>query len=524
MQLSPNSLVFYDALERTICNPTSSAEWEKLRASYLMLDPAEMTVDPLQQLAAAIGFSGIAGFFHANFLSAVSADLTHVEAAARIALEIRPVDAERLMAFATHEWGRGLVETQSRSDFLRRLAAARIPALMALAASTVEAAFAAAFTHRVVEAPRRIALVTPMISDAGHTPTDLTLSLAHELRATGVEAKLFAPQDLQLLRMAAYLGNGRSVFINPPNIAALAARLPVGVDARLSQASYSLPLRWRGLASDIATYDPDLILFVGLFAPWMAPLLAHRPVVAMSLHSSPPIVPADVILSADETLAGRRVQPWGDALPPSLVHFHPFRIAAKPLISGVSRAELGIAEEAILMIVVGARLKHEMSAAWSRQLAGLMLRRPEMTLMLVGGAAENPPGFAAVPSHQLRILGHREDIGDLLALSDIYINPPRMGGGFSVAEAMAAGLPVLCLADGDGGDKVGPLALAGMTEYWARLEAYLDNPQLRRHDGASLRGRFTERLDIARSGPSLLRACHSAIALFNARRGLPAAS
>jgi glycosyltransferase involved in cell wall biosynthesis len=190
----------------------------------------------------------------------------------------------------------------------------------------------------------------------------------------------------------------------------------------------------------------------------------------------------------------------------------------------VSRAQLGIAEEAILMIVVGFRLKDEMSAAWSRQLAGLMLRRPEMTLMLVGVADENPPGFAALPSQQLRILGPREDIGDLLALSDIYINPPRTGGGFSVAEAMAAGLPVLCLADGDGGDKVGPLAVAGMAEYWARLEAYLDDPQRRRRDGAALRGRFTERLDITRSGPSLLRACHSAIALFNARRGLPAAS
>jgi len=524
MQPSPNALLFHDALERTICNPTSSAEWEMLRARYLMLDPAEMPQDPLQPLAAAISFSGIAGFFHANFLSAIAADLTHIEAAARIALEIRPVDAERLMAFATHEWGRGLVETQSRSDFLRRLAAARIPALMALAASTVEAAFAAAFTHRVVEAPRRIALVTPMIGDAGHTPTALTLSLAHQLRATGVEAKLFAPQDPQMLRMAAYMGNGQSVVINPPDIPALAKRLPEGVDAMLSQASYSLPLRWRGLASDIAAYDPDVILFVGFFAPWMAPLFVHRPVVAMSLHSSPPIVPADVILSADETLAGRQLQAWGEALPPGLMHFHPFRIAAKPLISGVSRAQLGIAEEAILMIVVGFRLKDEMSAAWSRQLAGLMLRRPEMTLMLVGVADENPPGFAALPSQQLRILGPREDIGDLLALSDIYINPPRTGGGFSVAEAMAAGLPVLCLADGDGGDKVGPLAVAGMAEYWARLEAYLDDPQQRRRDGAALRDRFTERLDITRSGPSLLRACHSAIALFNARRGLPAAS
>lgn len=215
-----------------------------------------------------------------------------------------------------------------------------------------------------------------------------------------------------------------SVVINPPDIPALAKRLPEGVDAMLSQASYSLPLRWRGLASDIAAYDPDVIFFVGFFAPWMAPLFVHRPVVAMSLHSSPPIVPADVILSADETLAGRQLQAWGEALPPGLMHFHPFRIAAKPLISGVSRAQLGIAEEAILMIVVGFRLKDEMSAAWSRQLAGLMLRRPEMTLMLVGVADENPPGFAALPSQQLRILGPREDIGDVLALSDIYINPP----------------------------------------------------------------------------------------------------
>lgn len=524
MKLSSDALLFLDALDRVISNPTASTGWEVLTENYQIIDVDELKFFALKKLEAAVGFSGIAGFFHANFLSAIDPDLAHVETAARIALELLPVDAERLMAFATQEWGRGLAETQSRSDFVRRLAAARIPELMALAAGTVDAACAGTFTDRVVDGIRRIALVTPMIGNAGHTPTALTLSLARELSATGVEAKLFAPQDLQMLPLATYLGIPRAIAIDPPDIAALAERLPKGIGATLSLPVYSLPFRWRVLVTDIAAFDPDLILFVGFFAPWMASLFARRPVVAMSVHSSPPIVPADVILSADERFAGCRARPWGEALPPTLVHFHPFRLAAKPLVSGISRTELGVADDATLLIVVGFRLKHELSADWSQRLARLMVWRPEITLMLVGAADEHHPAFADIPSHRIRILGPREDIGDLLACSDIYINPLRMGGGFSVAEAMAAGLPVVCLADGDGGDKVGPLAAAGIEEYWARLETYLDHPEIRRRDGQYLRARFAERLDISRSGPSLMQAGHAAIALFNARRTLPSSS
>lgn len=524
MSFSFESFLFLDAFDRAMSNPTSSKAWETLTERYRTVGVDELKFAALKQLRGAIGFHGIAGFFHANFLSAIEPDLAHVETAARIGLELRPVDAERLMAFATHEWGNALVKMESRSGFVRQLAAARIPELMALAAGTVEAAFAGAFTARVVDDIRRIALVTPTISHTGHTPTALTLSLARQLIATGVGTKLFAPQDSQMPPLATYLGIDRSIAVDPPDVVALAEQLPKGMDATLSQSSFSLPFRWRTLAADIAAYDPDLIFFVGFFAPWMAPLFVHRPVVAMSVHSSPPIVPADVILSADEKLAGRHVRPWGEALPSTQVYFHPFRVAAKPLMSGVSRTQLGITEDAILLIIVGSRLKQEMSDGWSQQLAGLMVRRPELTLMLVGSDDDHPAAFADIPSHRLRALSHREDVGDLLALSDIYINPPRMGGGFSVAEAMAAGLPVVCFADGDGGDKVGPLAASSSKEYWRLLETYLNDPVMRQRDGDYLRTRFAERLDISRSGPSLIQAGHAAMALFGARRTLAAPS
>jgi glycosyltransferase involved in cell wall biosynthesis len=518
VMLHSDPMQLFDAAERAVSNPTSSMAWELLLESYHAADVGNLKPTLLNILKTEIGFSGVGGFFHANFLAMIDPDPTHVATAARIALEIRPVDAERLMAFATYEWGSGLIKTQNRSNFLQRLSAARIPELMSLAASTVEAAFARAFTCRVINSIRRIALVTPMIGHTGHTPTALTLSIARELHATGTKFKLFSPQDLLMPPLSNYLGTNQSISIDEAKIENLATLLPDGVELTLSLPRYSLPLRWRRLATDIAAYDPDLILYIGFFAPWMEPLFVHRPVVAMSVHSLPPIVPADVILSADETVAGCHLRPWGPVLPPALVHFHPFRVAAKPLISGVSRTELRVAHDATLLITVGGRLKKEMTTEWSQRLSELMIRRPEISLLLVGSNDVKSTAFGDILSHRIQILGPRSDVGDLLACSDIYINPPRMGGGFSVAEAMAAGLPVVSLADGDGGDKLGPFAARDIEGYWHQLEYYLDNPSIRHRDGHQLKARFDERLDLSRSGPSLITAGNVAISLFNARR------
>jgi glycosyltransferase involved in cell wall biosynthesis len=98
----------------------------------------------------------------------------------------------------------------------------------------------------------------------------------------------------------------------------------------------------------------------------------------------------------------------------------------------------------------------------------------------------------------------------VLSVCDIYVNPPRMGGGFSVAEAMAAKLPVLAFGGSDGGDKVGALALADSGAYMERLAALTENSALRSEMGHALHARFVERFDLEASGPSLIGACELA--------------
>lgn len=105
-------------------------------------------------------------------------------------------------------------------------------------------------------------------------------------------------------------------------------------------------------------------------------------------------------------------------------------------------------------------------------------------------------------------------------MCDIYLNPPRIGGGGALAMAMEQGLAVLTFANSDGGDKVGAQAISSDDEYFARLQAWVTDPVSRRQAGEALRARFHARLDFSGKEPAagLMQACQKGIALFNQRR------
>jgi hypothetical protein len=97
----------------------------------------------------------------------------------------------------------------------------------------------------------------------------------------------------------------------------------------------------------------------------------------------------------------------------------------------------------------------------------LMSRYPDVVWLLVGGEGKLPDALQSSPPGRVRALATRDDLPGILRCADIYVNPPRMGGGFSVAEAMAEGLPVTSLSGSDGGDKVGELALPDIDATWS---------------------------------------------------------
>ena len=184
-----------------------------------------------------------------------------------------------------------------------------------------------------------------------------------------------------------------------------------------------------------------------------------------------------------------------------------------------SRPSLGLPEQAVVLVTLSNPhyLAH-LDADWVGRLAALMREHRQLVWLVAGGDAELAPALASIDSAQLRRLTVTDDAISLLQLSDLYLNPPQSGGGFSVAEAMAEGLPVLALAHSDGGDKLGDAAVPDIEAYFGLLRELLQSAEARRALGQRLRQRFDQQIDLAQSGPSLIGALALARSRFEQRQ------
>jgi glycosyltransferase involved in cell wall biosynthesis len=260
-----------------------------------------------------------------------------------------------------------------------------------------------------------------------------------------------------------------------------------------------------------------MVMFIGLNSPLVSALYQARPVLGLCVHAMQPMTPVDVWLTADKSQDGIAGAMWAPLLPPALGHYHPFRIQLKPAGADVPRGELGLRDDAMVLLSVGARLHAEIDGSWAGRMVALLQRYPNVQWLMVGGAAVRPAALLMLPEEQVPVLPHRDDIRSVMRTADIYVNPPRVGGGFSVAEAMAEGLPVTAMQHSDGGDKIGDAAAASLDAYFADLEALLADAELRRGRGASMQALFAQTLNLETSANSLRAACESSLEQYRKR-------
>lgn len=330
------------------------------------------------------------------------------------------------------------------------------------------------------------------------------------LAETGHELAVFSAQELLPPDPAQFRGDGHEPKLPALEVKDWAGLLPPGVTMTIADPRYGMPGRWRNLLQKIARFDPDAVLLVGLYSPLAAALFPLRPSLGLSVNTVAPLAPVDVWLAGDgQATVG---SPWGDAFAAPEAVEYPFRLRRRAL-PAASRAALGVPGEAVLWITAGFRLEHEIRGDWARRVGEVLARRPEIVWLLVGGEGRLPSALQGVAPGRVRPLRTRDDVPALLRCADVYVNPPRMGGGFSVAEAMAEGLAVVSLAGSDGGDKLGELALPGLDAYLARLDELSGDRVQRIVLGESLRRRFAERYDLAASGPALTAALRRAAEL-----------
>ncbi len=504
-----------DALDRCLKNPRCASRWHSLMAVWEACPDRAARQSAVDILKGLPDHDPRTDVLRLTFLARATGESRYERAAAGRVLAVEPVDEDLLAAFMAFRWLSALQDLDGRPDFIAALAGARVPEMAARLMHRAMATIPSGFQPRVAEEIRRIAVVVPYVGHQFHTPSMMAVEQCAVLAREGCQVRIFSAQELTPPDAAQFRGDGRNLKLPPLNAQVWGKILPAGTDMTISDIRFSLPGRWRNLMPMLAEFDPDAVLVVGLFSPLAAALHTLRPVVGISVNSVPPIAPVDVWLCADPK--ARQEEAWGGIFPAPLQVYHPWKIRRSIKQWPITRADFGLDSSAVIWITAGFRLEHEIRGDWAGRMLHLMSRHPDVVWLLVGGEGKLPDALRSSPPGRIRALTTRDDLPGVLRCADIYVNPPRMGGGFSVAEAMAEGLPVTSLCGSDGGDKVGELALPNIDAYMERLAALTGNPALRAEAGALLRARFAERFDLEASGPPLLAAFRQAVALARGR-------
>ena len=126
-----------------------------------------------------------------------------------------------------------------------------------------------------------------------------------------------------------------------------------------------------------------------------------------------------------------------------------FTFELKPQRSIFSRESKGLPEDMFILVVVGIRLEFEITDTFMEMLEKVCSKG---CYVVFAGVMDNYNKLMEsyqVVSANSSFIGYCDDMLALMDICDLYVNPDRLGGGFSVIEAFAKGKPGVYLKSGD---------------------------------------------------------------------------
>lgn len=114
-----------------------------------------------------------------------------------------------------------------------------------------------------------------------------------------------------------------------------------------------------------------------------------------------------------------------------------------------SRKEYEIPKDRFVLVVIGIRLDYEVDEAFAKLLCRAC---DDGCFVVFAGKFETYTDLTEryeLLRQYSKFIGYCEDIQALMEICDLYVNPVRLGGGFSVIEAFAKGVPGVYTKNGD---------------------------------------------------------------------------
>lgn len=174
----------------------------------------------------------------------------------------------------------------------------------------------------------------------------------------------------------------------------------------------------------------------------------------------------------------------------------PFNSTLRPQTEVYTREQFGLPQDRKLLLVVGGRLDDEVDNDFLQVLQKAVLQGGFVVFAGKFKSYDEKMEQYPIVAGASRFLGFVDEILALAEICDIYVNPRRTGGGTSVIEAMAMGLPAVSLPGGDVALGAGDdFVVDTYSEMNARIGRYMTDGDYYAEHGKIARARAAHMLD-----------------------------
>ncbi|WP_163131751.1 glycosyltransferase [Agarivorans sp. Alg241-V36] len=308
---------------------------------------------------------------------------------------------------------------------------------------------------------QRIVLVTNQLLGLKHAPTLLALNMAKTYIQLGFEVSIVnlaalpsEQADVMFVgavgfnQLEEYNGAGIDVTLLPEKRVVTRNSLPLN---RIIYSGVEIPFyqlteeqQQFTLASKLVETPPKLLMSVSdsnLFADAVARMAGESfPVITHPTSSGSPLTLFTQPLYLNHPVDGHVDSRGENALELSRSYPKPFSYKA------LERISVGFPEGKFLISLVGLRISEEVDQSFLDLLHNLLSSNSQIDVVVIGADAEQFAEYQIGMPERFHFVSFTSDLASLIASTDLFLNPDRMGGGTGAVMAMGAGVPVAALA------------------------------------------------------------------------------
>ena len=207
---------------------------------------------------------------------------------------------------------------------------------------------------------------------------------------------------------------------------------------------------YKEMLQKIYQYNPLFVLNMGVNNPISDLPHFFTTVVARDMSTQVPVSEADIVILGGSCIEEDEAIKELDWSQKQIVMEQKFPVIVNKSDHIFTRRELNLPEDKFLVCIVGNRLDKEVDKNFICYMQSILSKSPKIDFVIIGDTERLQSKFSqTIYETRVHFLGFCKDLIGVYHILDLYLNPKRLGGGWSSAIALQAGLPVVTLPNCD---------------------------------------------------------------------------